>query len=184
MSFQFLLNSQIYLFETISDVWNNQWDFRSNIFCQWCLIQVVFWTAHRDCQCLRRARQNFLCIGRMGFSMVHFHNFLTYLTLVPIDIVITSARPGKVSCADNGQLGIFVAHFRNFLPQCCATKNCFLVWKSVKGNQERTETTLFANAKVQSISRTRCTSFCVVLCRYVEKVGNSKLKVKMKIKDL
>jgi len=101
VSFQFLLNSQIYLFETISDVWNNQWDFRSNIFCQWCLIQVVFWTAHRDCQCLRRARQNFLCIGRMGFSMVHFHNFLTYLTLVPIDIVITSARPGKVSCADN-----------------------------------------------------------------------------------
>ena len=54
----------------------------------------------------------------------------------------------------------------------------------MKGNQERTETTLFANAKVQSISRTRCTSFCVVLCRYVEKVGNSKLKVKMKIKDL
>ena len=27
-------------------------------------------------------------------------------------------------------------------------------------------------AKVQSISRTRCTSFCVVLCRYVKKVGN------------
>ena len=118
------------------------------------------------------------------FFMVHFHNFLTYLTLVPIDIVITSAGPGKVSCADNGQLGIFVAHFRNFLPQCCAAKNCFLVWKFVKGNQERTETTLFANAKVQSISRTWCTSFCVVLCRYVEKVGNSKLKVKMKIKDL
>ena len=97
--------------------------------------------------------------------MVHFHNFLTYLTLVLIDIVIASAGPGKVSCADNGQLGIFVAHFCNFLPQCCAAKNCFLVWKSVKGNQERTETTLFANAKVQSISRTRCTSFCVVLCR-------------------
>ena len=135
MSFQFLLNSQIYLFERISDVWNNQWDFRSNIFCQWCLIQVKFWTAHRDCQCLRRARQNFLCIGRMGFSMVHFHNFLTYLTLVPIDIVITSARPGKVSCADNGQLGIFVAHFRNFLPQCCAAKNVSWfenLWKEIR----------------------------------------------------
>jgi hypothetical protein len=69
----------------------------------------------------------FLCIGRIGFFMVHFHNFLTYLTLVLIDIVIASAGPGKVSCADNGQLGIFVAHFRNFLPQCCAAKNCFLV---------------------------------------------------------
>ena len=63
-----------------------------------------------------------------GFFMVrHFHNFLTFLTLVPINIVIASAGPGKVSCADNGQLGIFVAHFRNFLPQCCAAKNCFLV---------------------------------------------------------
>ena len=64
------------------------------------------------------------------------------------DIVIASTGPGKVSCADNGQLGIFVAHFCNFLPQCCAAKNYFLVWKSVKGNQERTEKTLFANAKV------------------------------------
>ena len=142
------LTEQLNLF-----VWNDQWDFRSNNFCQWCLIQDVFWTAHRDCECLRRARQSFLCIARMGFFMVHFHNFLTYLTLVPIDIVIASTGPGKVSCADNGQLGIFVAHFRNFLPQCCAAKNYFLVWKSVKGNQERTEKTLFAKCKKFKVSQ-------------------------------
>ena len=67
--------------------------------------------------------------------MVHFHNFLTYLTLVLIDIVIASAGPGKVSCADNGQLGIFVALFRNFLPQCCAAKNVSWfenLWKEIR----------------------------------------------------
>ena len=61
------LTEQLNLF-----VWNNQWDFRSNNFCQWCLIQDVFWTAHRDCECLRRARQSFLLHWPYGFFYCPF----------------------------------------------------------------------------------------------------------------
>ena len=65
-------------------VWNDQWDFRRKNFCPWCLIQVLFWAAHRDCQCLRRARQNFLCIGRIRFLWSIFTTFWHIWPLCPL----------------------------------------------------------------------------------------------------
>ena len=73
------LTEQLNLF-----VWNDQWDFRIKNFCQRCLIQVVFWTAHRDCQCLRRVRQNFLCIGCMRFLWSIFTTFWHIWPLCPL----------------------------------------------------------------------------------------------------
>ena len=60
-----------------------------------------------------------------GFFMVHFSNFLTFLTLVSINIVIASAGPGKVSCADNGPVGYFCGPFSQLSATVLCSKKLF-----------------------------------------------------------